>query len=83
MAAVFQFHRINQHPLHFSYITFAIITMIMLPPPNSKSDYKGKLCYDLGASTDDAEFAETWDLWGSEDNSSDTSNEGGFLFRYV
>ena len=85
MAAVFQFHRFNQHPLHFSYITFAIISLIMLPPPNKKSGYSDKPCYDLGTNTDAAEFAEVWDILdvGSTSSENDTVNEKNYFYRYV
>ena len=45
---VFQMHRINVHSLHFSYIIFASIAIIILPAPSINSNLNGKKCYDLG-----------------------------------
>ena len=48
MSMVFQMHRINVHSLHFSYIIFASIAIIILPAPSINSNWNGKKCYDLG-----------------------------------
>ena len=48
MSMVFQMHRINVHSLHFSYITFASIAIIILPAPSINSNLNGEKCYDLG-----------------------------------
>ena len=48
MSMVFQMHRINVHSLHFSYITFASIAMMILPAPSINSNLNGEKCYDLG-----------------------------------
>ena len=48
MSMVFQMHRINVHSLHFSYIIFASIAIIILPAPSINSNLNGKKCYDLG-----------------------------------
>ena len=45
---VFQMHRINVHSLHFSYIIFASIAIIILPAPSINSNLNGEKCYDLG-----------------------------------
>ena len=60
MAVVFQFHRINQHPLHLSYITFALIAIMTLPSPNESSEDSGRQCFDLGKINTDAVVANKW-----------------------
>ena len=60
MAVVFQFHRINQHPLHLSYITFALIAIMTLPSPNEHSEDSGRHCFDLGKLNTDAVVANKW-----------------------
>ena len=60
MAVVFQFHRINQHPLHLSYITFALIAIITLPSPNEYSEDSGRHCFDLGKINTDVAIANKW-----------------------
>ena len=75
MAVVFQFHRINQHPLHLSYITFAFIAIIMLPSPNKSSDDSGRHCYDLGKIHIDGELANKWASLENLENIENTKNE--------
>ena len=52
MAVVFQFHKLNQQPLHLSYIIFAILATTMFPSPSKTSEYSGKQCYDFGIMSD-------------------------------
>ena len=82
LAAVFQFHRINQHPLHFSYITFSIIAFLLLPPPNIDSEFSNKCCYDIGRNNDEGR-GRIWDMWDKEDLPNDTLKEDSLRNRYV
>ena len=83
MAVVFQFHRINLHPLHLSYITFAVVAIILLPSPKRDSEYNGKHCYDLGTINADAEVVNTWDNLGKIANNKNVSHENKFNSRYA
>jgi hypothetical protein len=74
MAVVFQFHRINQHPLHLSYITFALIAIMTLPSPNEISEDNGRHCFDLGKINADASVSNKWNVMNHLKSAKNTNN---------
>ena len=83
MAAAFQFHRINLPPLHLSYITFAMLAVILLPSPNQDSAHCGKKCYDLGTISENADMKDMWYTFDDASISTNMSDDKVGISRYV
>ena len=83
MAVVFQFHRINLPPLHLSYITFAMLAIILLPSPNQNSNHCGTQCYDLGTMSMNANIKNKWHTIDDLSTSKNVSEDKKDILRYV
>ena len=83
MAVVFQFHRINLPPLHLSYITFAMLAIILLPSSNQNSNHCGAQCYDLGTISVNANMKDKWYTIDDVSTSKNVSEGNKDFLRYV